>query len=63
MTLTPFTTGPTPARYVALGIVGKSGEITAAYLLQQRVRHPIYSANSLSYVQGMRARLEGVKKR
>lgn len=53
-----FKTGPTPARYVCLGVVGKDGNIKAAYLRQQRVRHPIYSANSMSYVNAMAARLE-----
>lgn len=54
----PFTTGPTKARYLCLGIVGNDGMIKAAYLRQQRVRHPIYSANSMQYVQGMAARLD-----
>ena len=57
-----FKTGKTPARYVAMGIVGKDGEIKAAYLMQQRVRHKIYSANSMQYVNAMAARLEKASK-
>jgi hypothetical protein len=56
--IAPLTTGIAPARYVALGVIGKDGQIKAAYLRQQRVRHPIYSASDMRYVQGMQARLD-----
>lgn len=58
----PLMTGPTPARYVALGIIGKDGEVKAAYLRQQRVKHPIYSASDMRYVNAMSARLEKARK-
>ena len=60
--LTPFSTGLTPARYVALSLVEKDGTIGASFLLQQRVHHPIYSASSPSHVQAMQARLEKARR-
>jgi hypothetical protein len=56
--ITPFTTGPAPARYIAMGVVGRDGEIKAAYLMQQRVRHKIYSASDMNYMLAMMTRME-----
>ncbi|CAB4182980.1 hypothetical protein UFOVP1077_32 [uncultured Caudovirales phage] len=58
-----FTTGPTPARYVALGLIGKDGTVVAAYLKQQRVRHAIYSSNNLQHVQNMATRLQAARQK
>jgi hypothetical protein len=58
VSLPVFSTGIAPARYVPLGIVSRDGSIQAAYLKQQRVQHPIYSASDMKYVQAMAARLE-----
>lgn len=60
----PLKTGPTPARYVCMGVVSrtKPGVIQAAYLRQQRVHHSLYSSSSMSHVHGMAARLEKAAK-
>lgn len=61
--IAPLTTGISPARYVCLGVVNlKTGEIQAAYLRQQRVRHAIYSASDMRYVNAMAARLEKARR-
>lgn len=47
----------TRARYVALGVVNRQGEIVCGHLKQQGVRHPILTSTSLESMRAAAGRL------